>query len=104
VTSQLDVAPTVLGLLNLSHDSAFFGRDVLTPAAARHAVPLNHNRDVALLTGDRLNQLGFRKTAASVTHGSLHQDEAHDAEGLRDAASVFQLGYSLYSRRQYGVR
>ena len=29
LTSQLDVAPTVLGLLNISYDSLFFGKDTL---------------------------------------------------------------------------
>ncbi|HEX2830547.1 MAG TPA: LTA synthase family protein [Burkholderiales bacterium] len=103
VTSQLDVAPTVLGLLKLSYDSAFFGRDVLAGPAQDRAVPLNHNRDVALLTAGRLNELGFRKTSATIdrdTHGSHGRDD----EGLKDAASVFQLAYRLYTRRQYGAR
>lgn len=36
LVSQLDVAPTVLGLLLLSHDSAFFGRDVLAGDTQPH--------------------------------------------------------------------
>ena len=103
VTSQLDVAPTVLGLLKLSHDSAFFGRDVLAGAAQDRAVPLNHNRDVALLTSARLNELGFRKTSATFDRNA-RGSQPLDGEGLKDAASVFQLAYRLYSQRQYGAR
>jgi phosphoglycerol transferase MdoB-like AlkP superfamily enzyme len=106
VTSQLDVAPTVLGLLGMSYESAFFGRDVLARASGVHAVPLNHNRDIALLDGDRLDQLGFRKSAATVVHdartGRQHPVQRNE-EGLKNAASVFQLAYLLYSRREYGV-
>lgn len=107
VASQLDVAPTVLGLLGISYESAFFGRDVLAGAPAPRAVPLNHNRDIALLYGSRLNQLGFRKTAATVIHdATTHRQRPaeRDEEGLRDAASLFQTAYTLYARRQYRVR
>jgi phosphoglycerol transferase MdoB-like AlkP superfamily enzyme len=102
VTSQLDVAPTVLGLLRLSHDSAFFGRDVLAAPAGDRPVPLNHNRDVALLTGSRLNELGFRKTSATLDRESRTPHE-RDEEGIRNAESIFQLAYTLYSRHQYGA-
>jgi hypothetical protein len=34
LTSQIDYAPTLLGLLGWSYPSRFFGRDVLAPATA----------------------------------------------------------------------
>jgi phosphoglycerol transferase MdoB-like AlkP superfamily enzyme len=107
LTSQLDIAPTVLGLLRISHDSAFFGRDVLAPGGAPRGAPLNHNRDIALLTGGRLHQLGFRKTSATALHDPVTDRQrgvARDEGGLRDAASVFQLAYALYSAGQYAAR
>lgn len=106
VTSQLDVAPTVLGLLGISYESAFFGRDVLAAKQTEHAIPLNHNRTVALLDGATLHQLGFRKTSASVAAQQgrpLMTTQSMDLEGVRNAASYFQLAYLLYARRQYGV-
>ena len=102
VVSQLDVAPTVLGMLGFSYDSAFFGRDVLAASSGAHAVPLNHNRDIALLQGDRLNELGFRRTTATIEHETRLAAKP-DEQGLRDAASLFQLAYTLYSKRQYGA-
>ncbi len=107
VTSQLDVAPTVLGLLGLSYESAFFGRDVLALKQTEHAIPLNHNRTVALLDGQTLHQLGFRKTSASVSARAgepLAATQPPHTAGTRDAASLFQLAYLLYARGQYGVR
>ena len=107
VTSQLDVAPTVLGLLGFSYKSAFFGRDVLAGEPAMHAVPLNHNRDIALLHDRSLNQLGFRKSSGTVVHDALTHGQhlvERDDEGLKDAASFFQLAYLLYKRELYGAR
>ena len=107
VVSQLDVAPTVLGLLGISYESAFFGRDVFARGPAAHAVPLNHNRDIALLSGTHLNQLGFRKTSTTVIQdASIHRQDPtdRDEEGLRNAASVFQTAYTLYARRHYRVQ
>jgi len=100
--SQLDVAPTVLGLLDFSYDSAFFGRDVLAGGASY--IPLNHNRDIALYTGDSLNQIGFRKSTATLgydksTHRQITMPD--DIDGQRDAASVFQLAHALYAERRY---
>lgn len=104
VVSQLDVAPTVLGLLKISYDSTFFGRDALLAAPGRELVPLNHNRDVALLAGHALVELGFRKS-----HRTLEYDFSQNAqkpalendEAVRDTASLFQVAYDLYARRRY---
>jgi phosphoglycerol transferase MdoB-like AlkP superfamily enzyme len=106
VVSQLDVAPTVLGLLKLSHESGFFGRDVLAAGAAERSVPLNHNRDVALMTGERLNELGFRRTSATVTfdRATNRQPAVRDEDGISDAASLFQLAYTLYVSGSYAAR
>ncbi|MGZ8153908.1 MAG: LTA synthase family protein [Burkholderiales bacterium] len=106
-TSQIDVAPTVLGLLRISHDSAFFGRDVLAESQLERAIPLNHNRDIALLEGDHLNQLGFRKTALTLTRDPLtnmQRPAPRDEEGLRDAAGLFQVAYRLYASHRYAAQ
>jgi len=104
LVSQIDVAPTVLGLLNLSYDSVFFGKDVLADPEAPHFTPLNHNRDIALYRDGRLDELGFRKTHATLTYDAVTRRQtlaATDADGGRDAASVFQLAYALYASRGY---
>jgi len=106
VVSQLDVAPTVLGLLNFSYDGTFFGRDALLGEPDRELVPLNHNRDVGLLTGNALTELGFRRT-----HRMLHYDftrnaqspAPEDEEAVRDVTSLFQIAYELYAHGRYRV-
>jgi phosphoglycerol transferase MdoB-like AlkP superfamily enzyme len=104
LTSQIDVAPTVLGLLNFSYDSVFFGIDVLHEARPGRFIPLNHNRDVALFDGTHLVEIGFRKTAAAYVydrHTRRQRVEPIDPERLKDAITVFQEGYELYHERLY---
>ena len=101
LVSQLDVAPTVLGLLGISYDSAFFGKDALAPGP-RWAL-LNHNRDIALLRENQISGLGFRRTRTTLAYDpgtNTQRRIADDPESTRDAASVFQLAYALYRGAQ----
>jgi phosphoglycerol transferase MdoB-like AlkP superfamily enzyme len=104
LASQIDVAPTVLGLLNMSYDSVFFGKDVLADPGAPRFAPLNHNRDIALYRDGRLDGLGFAGTHSTLAYDAAtgrQTPTATIADGWRDAASVFQLAYALYARRGY---
>ncbi len=57
--TQIDVAPTVLGLLGLPYEAPFFGQDVLhTPEASRVAL-FSHDHDVAIYRNRRLAVLGI---------------------------------------------
>jgi phosphoglycerol transferase MdoB-like AlkP superfamily enzyme len=105
--SQIDVAPTVLGLLNFSYDSVFFGKDVLADPDAPRVAPLNHNRDIALYRDGVLHELGFRSARATLAYNPATQRQvpaALDIEGARDAASLFQLAYALYASRGYRLQ
>lgn len=102
--SQIDVAPTVLGLLDFSYDSAFFGRDAL--AGGDSYIPLNHNRDIALYQNNALNRIGFRKSTGTVRYdAATHRQHAapDDRDGQHDTASVFQLAHTLYAEHRYRV-
>lgn len=99
LASQIDVAPTLLGLLHWSYDTKWFGRDILRLSAKDGYAMFNHNRDIALLRAGRLATLGFRSTL---------QTEAYDAASgrlapvspepslERDAIAVFQLTDRLF--------
>lgn len=104
LASQLDVAPTVLGLLNISYDSMFFGRDILqTPDERRFAV-LNHNRDVGLYSNGTLTEIGFRKTEAAFRYrreANQQQAAKIDPAQIRDVASLFQTADDLYRNGGY---
>lgn len=103
LTSQLDVAPTVLGLLNISYDSLFFGKDTLIGDAQSRVAVFNHNRDIALLHNEQLAQLGFRKTRSMAAYDKDTRMLArlpNDEDALRDAAAMFQIAYDAYNNRR----
>ena len=54
-----------IGMLNISYDSVFFGKDVFKCNPKDRFVPLNHNRDIALIDGSKLTDLNFRKTSST---------------------------------------
>ena len=104
LTSQLDVAPTVLGLLNISYDSAFFGKDVLAATPEQRRAVLNHNRDIALFASGTIHELGFRRTKATLAYDRATRRQrpaALNTEGVKDATSVFQMAYDLYRTGRY---
>ena len=104
LTSQIDIAPTVLGLLGFSYDSTFFGKDVLHDPRPGRFIPMNHNRDVALFNGTRIIEIGFRKTAAEYLYDPATGKQtriAIDPAHLKDAITVFQEAFELYSQRLY---
>lgn len=101
---QIDIAPTVLGLLNMSYDSVFFGRDVLLKDGNRPYALLSHNRDVALYHDQSLVVLGIQRGVAAYRYSKI-SNEQHEAErdpaDVRDAASLYQTAYHLYRHGQY---
>jgi phosphoglycerol transferase MdoB-like AlkP superfamily enzyme len=103
LTSQIDLAPTILGLLNISYDSVFFGRDILKTPDNRFVL-FNHNRDIALYQNDKIAELGFGKTSAMYQYkkggpGQVKIDP--DEEQIKNATSLFQSAYNFYLHQQY---
>ncbi|MFA5941334.1 MAG: LTA synthase family protein [Sinimarinibacterium sp.] len=111
-TSQIDVAPTVLGLLGQAYEAPFFGQDVLAwPKDQPRTLLFNHNHDVAALSGDRLCILGLRKEAhcqryarlsgapgAETTHFSALDD---DPAVIDLAVAYYQTAYDQFTHRRY---
>ena len=101
---QIDIAPTVLGLLNMSYDSVFFGRDVLLKDGNRPYALLSHNRDVALYHDPSLVVLGIQRAVAAYRYSKIDNEQreaVRDPEDVRDAAALYQTAYHLYRRGQY---
>ena len=106
LTSQIDVAPTVIGMLNFNYDSTFFGIDVLRDNYPNRLIPLNHNRDIALFDGRNLIEIGFRKTSAQYVYDPLTHSQVPvtiDPERTKDAIAFFQKAFELYSERRYHI-
>jgi phosphoglycerol transferase MdoB-like AlkP superfamily enzyme len=92
-TSQLDLAPSVLGLLGVSYQAPFYGQDVfaLAPAEPR-ALLFNHNHDVALLEGDRMAVLGLHKSAREFAYDRA----ARRLEPRRLEPALVELAVAYY--------
>ncbi len=109
---QLDVAPTVLGLVGRPYDSMFFGRDLLkaTDAATARCL-MHHNRSIAIYRDGRQVVFGLNK---SVEHWAgdprvpamvrLASADAAGEELEREGAAFFQVADELYCHELFRVR
>src|SRR3954469_1220908 len=108
LTSQIDVAPTVIGMLDFDYESIFFGTDVLLAGNnPRRMIPLNHNRDIALFDGRNLFEIGFRKTSAQYAYDPVTHEQTRvstDPERMKDAIAVFQKAFEFYDKRRYQLQ
>jgi len=108
LTSQIDVAPTVIGMLDFDYESIFFGTDVLLAGSNPYRmIPLNHNRDIALFDGRNLFAIGFRKTSAEYAYDPVTHEQTRvstDPERMKDAIAVFQKAFEFYDKRRYQLR
>ncbi len=112
-TSQIDVMPTVLGMLGLPYESPSFGQDVLHwPAGQSRTLLFNHNHNVALMQGNELAILGLKRSASSERYqrgpGPARRESDHFEEIAPDARLVdlatayYQIAYKLYTGNGYG--
>jgi phosphoglycerol transferase MdoB-like AlkP superfamily enzyme len=61
LSSQIDIAPTVLGMLGFPYHAPFFGRDIIADTDGPPIMLFSHNHDVALFDGDKLVVLGMQR-------------------------------------------
>jgi len=108
---QLDVAPTILGLIGRSYDTMFYGHDLLKDPVPSGRVLINHNRDIGLMRADRMVVLSLNKKAefyrgnpkvAEMTRVDRPDDT--DLELEKDAMAIYQTADELYMQRKYRVR
>jgi phosphoglycerol transferase MdoB-like AlkP superfamily enzyme len=99
VASQIDLMPTVLGLMNFRYESRFFGRDALKGGEGRAV--LSNYQDLAWLEGGRLVLLRGekRKMLFLVEPSGNLRECADDPAFVFDAISCFQTA-SEYIRSQ----
>jgi phosphoglycerol transferase MdoB-like AlkP superfamily enzyme len=100
LVSQVDIGPTVLGLLHLSYESWLPGRDILRMGPDDGYAIFNHNRNVAMMRKGELATLGFRKMVNTERY-DLVRDELTPAspnlELERDAQALFQLSWEMFA-------
>lgn len=107
---QVDVTPTVLGLIGRPYKTMFFGRDLLHEPPDTGRAFLNHNRDIGLYSNSQMVVLGLQKTVEfyagdpKVTNLKLLKKAAPgDMELLNNATALYQVADDLYMHRRYHI-
>lgn len=90
IASQIDVAPTLLGLLNMTYVSRFYGRDVLRAPLDRALI--SNYQQLGYLTRDNLVILKpVKKLTVHRREDDTYVEQAHPGRGLEEVAiSYFQ--------------
>ncbi len=104
LASQIDIMPTLLGLLHVSYDTVGFGRDILAGDPTDRFVMVSHNHDVGLLRHGHLEVLGIRKTSHEYRYDratNTQVAETEQAEDREDAVALYQVGAAMFERQQY---
>lgn len=110
VTSQLDIAPTIMGLVGGRYRSPFFGRDVLaSPGSEGFAVMIYGKRHYGVRRADRLTvvrgggaRAAYRVSAAGELQATRYAGAY--AEDAADALALAQVAEQLVQTRSYHTR
>ncbi|MBK6453842.1 MAG: LTA synthase family protein [Proteobacteria bacterium] len=103
--TQIDIAPTVLGLLGLPYEAPFFGVDVLNRPAGQPRIALfSHNHDVAILRDDDLVVVGLGKTSQAYRYDhalGTFTAKPDDTHLLPLGIAYFQTAAELFKTHDY---
>lgn len=102
--TQIDVAPTILGLLGLPYTAPFFGQDVLNTPSDHRIAFLSHNHDVAIYRDGELSILGLQKTVKNVTYDAAndtYKDAPLDPQLNDLAIAYYQTAFELFHAHKY---
>jgi phosphoglycerol transferase MdoB-like AlkP superfamily enzyme len=104
LTTQIDIAPTVLGLLGLPYEAPFFGTDVLHASPNERVAFFSHNHDVALYRNGELAILGLGKSVQNMLYDAA--DDSYQSAPLNPqlnelAVAYYQTAVELFNTRRY---
>ena len=106
---QLDVAPTILGIIGRPYRTLFFGHDLLKPGAGERSRGLmHHNRSIAIYRDTRQVVFGLNKSTeywqGDIGSGRMSRVSTPDTffENLqRDGTAMFVVADALYTHYRY---
>jgi len=101
IASQIDIAPTVLGLLNMSYTSSFVGRNLLEPLPPQRAFLFTYQK-LALLDRDRLVVISPQKQVRSYAYDDATRslrEAAAPADVVADTLAYYQGASYVYKHR-----
>lgn len=101
LASQIDLAPTLLGLLNVSYDSFFFGKDILSADFKGRALIANYQK-LGLLDNEELLFLSPEKQINRMgrnPENSVLEKVSKDYPGVRDLMAYYQGADYVFTHR-----
>eukprot|EP01012_Entosiphon_sulcatum_P026672 TRINITY_DN32149_c0_g1_i1.p1 TRINITY_DN32149_c0_g1~~TRINITY_DN32149_c0_g1_i1.p1 ORF type:complete len:235 (-),score=20.13 TRINITY_DN32149_c0_g1_i1:701-1315(-) len=105
LTAQIDIGPTILGYLNFSYDSKFFGQDVFKMKNTDERAFISTYQSLGYIKNNKLVILDPNKKAATYkpdfTTGSAVTLPA-DQKLIDEAISNYQMASYLYQNGLYG--
>ena len=92
LASQIDVAPTLLGLLNFGYRSKFFGQDIITDAPEDPRAFIANYQAVGFIDDGLLVELrpGRRVRVVDMATGKEHPPDEESEEVVGEAISYYQ--------------
>lgn len=99
LASQIDVAPTLLGLLNFSYETKFFGHDLLHTDGEHDRALLGNYQKLGHLSHDTLTLLAPKGEVQAYridAHGNQQAGAALDRQHYLDTVAYYQGASRLY--------
>jgi phosphoglycerol transferase MdoB-like AlkP superfamily enzyme len=101
---QIDIAPTVLGLLGFGYRAPFFGQDVLAHPDAPRIALFSHNHDIAILQDSRMVVFGLNKSEQTFDYdraANKYTPVAPDKELADLGIAYYQTAFELFHAHHY---
>ena len=103
--SQLDIAPTVLGLLGLEYEAPFFGQNIFNlPPTEATPLLFNHNYTVALVKRNKLSALSLQKVEFTEYYDPKNRNftpALEDQAQIDLAIAYYQIAFEQFLHHQY---
>lgn len=102
VSSQIDVAPTVLGLLNLNYESQFYGQDIFKMPREKGRALISNYQKLGLFENNKLVYLSPQQKVDMVDDPlGKHQDLKPETQPdlVNDVMSYYQSADYIWSHR-----
>ena len=104
LTGQIDIAPTLLGLLGIPYTAPFFGQNVLAPDPGPRIALFNHNHDVALYRDGKMVVLGLQKKSTTYLYDKARNTftlAERDPELEALAVAYYQTAFEQFRAHRY---
>lgn len=100
LASQIDVAPTLLGLLNLPYVSEFFGRDVLHDQAVPPSLFMANYQSVGFVGEGTQVELRPKRAIRTTPLAGAAQAVGHEQAALEEGIAFYQAAAERFSEHR----